>query len=126
MRNPDVWFELFIDSHSECQTVRAIWYNNSLHGGTRNECRLTNFGGISSPLLDPENTGALVIFAFERVEGADARDCRVWICHDDMEENFAEGPHRSGRPGTNGHLVTGARQDVGNRPGTDHMLASTE
>ena len=88
--NPDVWFELFIDSHSEQQTVRAVWYNNSLHGGTRNESRLTNFGGISSPLLNPENTGALVIFAFQRVESADTPDCRVWICSDEKEEGFAE------------------------------------
>lgn len=88
--NPDVWFELFIDSHSEHQTVRAVWYNNSLHGGTRNESRLTNFGGISSPLLDPENTGALVIFAFRRVEKVDAPDCRVWICRDEKEEESAE------------------------------------
>ncbi len=88
--NPDVWFELFIDSHAEQQTVRAVWYNNSLHGGTRNESRLTNFGGISSPLLDPENTGALVIFAFQRVESADTPDCRVWVCSDEKEEGFAE------------------------------------
>lgn len=88
--NPDVRFELFIDSHSVRQTVRAVWYNNSLHGGTRNESRLTNFGGISSPLLDPENTGALVIFAFQRVEEGDAPDCRVWICADEKEEQLAE------------------------------------
>ncbi len=88
--NPDVRFELFVDSHSVRRTVRAVWYNNSLHGGTRNESRLTNFGGISSPLLDPENTGALVIFAFRRVEDADAPDCRVWICRDEKEEEFAE------------------------------------
>lgn len=88
--NPDVRFELFVDSHSVRKTVRAVWYNNSLHGGTRNESRLTNFGGISSPLLDPENTGALVIFAFHRVEDADAPDCRVWICRDEKEEEFAE------------------------------------
>ena len=88
--NPDVWFELVIDSHSVQQTVRAVWYNNSLHGGTRNESRLTNFGGVSSPLLDPENTGALVIFAFQRVEGEDTADCRVWICRDEREEEVAE------------------------------------
>ena len=88
--NPDVRFELFIDSHSVHKTVRAVWYNNSLHGGTRNESRLTNFGGISSPLLDPESTGALVVFAFQRTEEANAPDCRVWICKDEKEEALAE------------------------------------
>ncbi len=88
--NPDVWFDLFIDSHSARQTVRAVWYNNALHGGTRNESRLTNFGGMSSPLLHPDNTGALTIFAFRRVGDADSPDCRVWICHDEKEEDLAE------------------------------------
>ena len=88
--NPDVWFELFIDSHSVHQTVRAVWYNNSLHGGSRNESRLTNLGGVSSPLINPENTGALAIFAFGRVRDADSTDCRVWVCKDQTEEERAE------------------------------------
>lgn len=88
--NPDVWFDLVIDSHLVEQTVRAVWYNNALHGGTRNESRLTNFGGVSSPLLDPENTGALAIFAFQQVAKADEPDCRVWICRDVKEEELAE------------------------------------
>lgn len=88
--NPDVWFDLFIDSHSVRKRVRAIWYNNSLHGGTRNESRLTNFGGISSPLLDPENTGALAIFAFLRAKDLDSPNCRVWICRTPVEEELAE------------------------------------
>ena len=88
--NPDVRFELFIDSHSARRTVRAVWYNNSLHGGTRNESRLTKFGGKSSPLLDRENTGALVIFAFHQADEEDAPDCRVWICRGEKEEESAE------------------------------------
>lgn len=90
VENPDVWFDLFVDSHSVRRQVRAVWYNGRLHGKTRNESRLTNLGGVSSPLLDPENTGALVIFAFRRVEGGDAPDCRVWICRDEKEEESAE------------------------------------
>ncbi len=89
--NPDVWFELCIDSHSVRRLVRAVWYNGSLHGKTRNESRLTNLGGISSPLLDPENTGALAIFAFPRVQDVDSPDCRVWICKNQQEEESAEG-----------------------------------
>lgn len=88
--NPEVWFDLLIDSHSAQRRVRAVWYNNALRGGTRNESRLTNFGGKSSPLLDPDNTGALVIFAFQRVRDADSPDCRVWVCHDEQEEDLAE------------------------------------
>ena len=84
--NPHVWFDLFIDSHSVHRRVKAIWYNSK----SRNESRLTNFGGKSSPLLDPENTGALTIFAFRRVSDEDSTDCRVWICMDQNEEERAE------------------------------------
>ena len=63
-RNPDVRFDLCIDSHADHRCVRAIWYNNKFHNGTRNETRLTNFGGSQSALLNPSNTGALSVFAF--------------------------------------------------------------
>ena len=88
--NPDVRFDVFIDSHSDHRRVRAVWYNNALRGRTRNETRLTNFGGMSSPVLDPESTGALAIFAFKQVAGADSPECRIWICADTDEEELAE------------------------------------
>lgn len=80
--NPDLTFELRIDSHGDVRNVRAVWYNNKFRGGTRDEARLTNFGGASSPLLDPENTGSLVVFAFHRINGQDASICNVWVCDD--------------------------------------------
>ncbi|HEY2961665.1 MAG TPA: EcoRII N-terminal effector-binding domain-containing protein, partial [Pyrinomonadaceae bacterium] len=40
--NPDKRFELRIDSHSDVREVRAVWYNNKLRGGTRDEARITN------------------------------------------------------------------------------------
>ena len=61
VRNPEVCFDLHIDSHDDSRQVRAIWYNNKSHGGTRNEARLTRFGGASSALLDPDSTGSLVV-----------------------------------------------------------------
>lgn len=88
--NPDIWFDLYIDSHADHSHVRGIWYNNKLHGGTRNETRLTNFGGAKSALLDPESTGALTIFAFQTVPDGDASACHVWVCRDDAEEELIE------------------------------------
>jgi len=88
--NPDVRFRISIDSHEDKRQVRAIWYNNKLFGGTRNEARITGFGGMDSALLDPENTGALAIFAF-RID-SDSKDisCHVWICRNPEEEELAE------------------------------------
>ena len=78
--NPDATFELYVDSHPDVRTIRAIWYNNKLHGKTRNETRLTNFGGGQSILLDPDSTGALAVFAFEPEEGDKPASCHVWVC----------------------------------------------
>lgn len=79
-RNPDLQFDLIIDSHSDRRSVRAVWYNNALFGGTRDEGRLTRFGGASSALLDPESTGALAIFAFDLNATLEDRKCHVWVC----------------------------------------------
>lgn len=78
--NPDARFELYVDSHPDVRTIRAVWYNNKLHGKTRNETRLTNFGGGQSILLDPDSTGALAVFAFEPETPTNAASCHVWVC----------------------------------------------
>jgi hypothetical protein len=88
--NPEKWFDLRVDSHPDARQVRAIWYNNKLHGKTRNETRLTNFGGIQSALLDPENTGALTVFAFQRSDSGEANLCHVWVGRNLLEEDFIE------------------------------------
>ena len=88
--NPDTWFELRVDSHPDVRQVRAIWYNNKFHGGTRNETRFTNFSGEASALLDPDNTGALTIFAFHRDGQGDAFVCHVWVCRNVSEESTVE------------------------------------
>lgn len=89
-RNPDKWFKVEIDSHNDDRLVRAIWYNNKFHGGTRNEARLTNFGGISSALLDPENTGALALFVFNFPRSVEAEECHAWVCRNEIEEAIVE------------------------------------
>lgn len=93
IKNPDTWFDLRVDSHPDHRKVRAIWYNNKFHGNPtrgRNEARLTNFGGISSALLDPENTGAIAIFVFEISQQVSAEACYVWVCQNIPEEDLLE------------------------------------
>ncbi|NWJ98302.1 MAG: type II restriction endonuclease [Chloroflexi bacterium] len=89
-KNPDKWFDLHIDSHPDVRNVRAVWYNNKQRGGTRNETRLTGFGGRTSALLDPENTGSLAVFAFLREVGSDASICHVWVCEHETEDDLVE------------------------------------
>ena len=99
-RNPDIHFDLSVDSHTDRRQVRATWYNNALFGGTRNETRFTNFGGNRSPLLDPESTGALTVFAFNLDQNREARECHVWVCRHETEEDFIEdrlGPVEPGK-----------------------------
>ena len=99
--NPHLHFPLWIDSHeAEPRSVRAIWYNNQLRDGTRNETRVTGFGGSRSPLLDPDSTGAVAVFAFVPPPGSDPVECRVWICRSPAEEDLFEerlGPLEPGR-----------------------------
>jgi len=98
--NPDKRFEVRIDSHGDVRNVRAIWYNNKLRGGTRNEARVTNFGGAESALLDPESTGSLAVFAFHRDVNGEATDCHVWVCDHEVEEDLIEdriGPVEPGK-----------------------------
>jgi hypothetical protein len=99
-QNPDVWFELCIDSHTDCRKARAIWYNNKLHGGTRNETRITQLGGQTSALLDPENTGALTVFAFRLNPNSEAESCHVWVCRQETEEDIVEEKVGPVEPGT--------------------------
>ena len=89
-RNPDVWFDLYVDSHGQHRNAKAIWYNNKFFGGTRNEARLTNLGGQSSPLLDADNTGSLVIFTFVGSGSGGVRTAHVWVCQSEVEEALIE------------------------------------
>jgi len=77
-KNPRVVLPARIESHGDQRKAKAIWYNGKLHGGTRNEVRLTGFGGAESPLLEPENTGALSLFAFTRT--SEGPSCSIWLC----------------------------------------------
>jgi len=84
--NPDLLLETAIDSHGESRTVRATWYNR----GTRDEVRLTRWGGGSSPLQYPENTGGLLLAAFRLpAMAAEQPRCRIWICRSAEEEEVA-------------------------------------
>ncbi|HEY0412226.1 MAG TPA: type II restriction endonuclease [Allosphingosinicella sp.] len=89
-RNADKRFPLYLDSHPDVREVRAVWYNNKLRSGTRNEGRITGFGGRASPLLDAESTGAIAIFAFSHQEGSTASDCHAWISRNEVEEDLIE------------------------------------
>ena len=58
------------------------------------------FGGSASALLDPESTGALTIFAFERDASGDAVSAEAWVCRNQVEEDIVEdriGPLEPGR-----------------------------
>ena len=89
--NPDAFWDLWLASHDRRQRVRLIYYNQ----GTRNECRLTGFGGRDSPIQDPANTSALLLLAFRR------RDAQIfgWLARDRAEEDALEG--------VLGHVVPG-------------------
>jgi hypothetical protein len=98
--NQERFLAISIDSHDEHRNVRAVWYNNSYRGRTRNESRITQFGGRSSPVLNPENTGAIVIFAFAMAsEGGDCESLRCWVAESIEEERTIESVFGEVEPG---------------------------
>lgn len=106
-RNPDIGFDAYIDSHADHRQVRAIWYNNRFFGGTRNEARVTNWGGEASAVLDPDATGSIAVFVFTPARDGEPRDLHVWVCGHPTEEDLIEeriapvepGQHVIWRPG---------------------------
>ena len=66
--------------------VRAIYYNSKFFGKTRNEKRITRWGGKESPLQNPESTGSAAVFAFDKTAGLDASFLEVWLCNSLEEE----------------------------------------
>lgn len=104
--NPRIEFDLRIDSHSDSRRATIIWYNNKFRDGTRNETRITNLGGSSSALLDPENTGALSIFVFELDKPGSEQECHVWVCEHETEEYLIESRIGIVEPGRKGTIWT--------------------
>src|SRR4051812_19308324 len=99
--NPRATFPVLVDSHGAETVATAIWYNNRIaSGGTRNEARITNWGGRSSPLLDPDATGSVCIFAFHRDADSNADECRVWLCSSSEEEDAVSDLIGPVEPGT--------------------------
>ncbi len=97
IKNPDQIFPLYVDSHSDHREVRVIWYNNRFHKdpvtnktGTRNETRITNFGGQESALLNADSSGSIAVFLFVLGEGGQAAECHVWVCDNKIEEDQIE------------------------------------
>lgn len=98
--NPDAQLITSIDSHGDQRVTRAIWYNGRIFGrNTRNEARITQWGGESSPLMDAENTGAVAVFAFREM-GSPANELRVWVCRNPLEEELVEDRFGLIEPGT--------------------------
>lgn len=112
---------LTLDSHGVTRDVIATWYNNRHRpgAGTRDETRVTGFGGASSPLLDPESTGALAFFCFMQATVDNPVRCRVWLARSPFEEDRMEGLAGIVEPGR-GRIVQ--REAPAVRPGDDGSL----
>lgn len=101
--NPRVRLPVYLDSHGEPRRdVSVIWYNQ----GTRDECRITGWGGAQSPLLDPDATGSIAVFAFACGPEQEAAGCHVWLCSYAEEEAF-EIQHETIDPGSPIYIVDG-------------------
>jgi type II restriction enzyme len=85
----------FEDTGHVTRNVQAIYYNSKFHPelGLRkkyDEFRLTGWGGRkgSCPFQDPDNTGALVVFALSRID--DELCGRAWVSSSEIEDELIE------------------------------------
>jgi hypothetical protein len=67
-------------SHDQRNELRLVYYMS------KNECRLTRFGGRRSPVQDPENTSRLMVFAFRD----DGSTLQGWLARSDDEEELIQ------------------------------------
>lgn len=109
--NPRLPLKAHVSSH-ECPDSEAcaIYYNGRYFGKTRNEKRITGWGGKASPLQNPENTGALTLLAFKQDEqGGDCSSVDIWVCLNPDEEDIIESTIGEVIPGT---LISGVASEI--------------
>lgn len=85
-------------SHGQRGELRLIYYKS------KDECRLTRFGGKASSLQDPENTSRILVLAFGPNSVLEA-----WLARDEDEEDLIEGRIGQVVPGipVHRHIVGG-------------------
>ncbi len=90
-KNPDVKVAANVQGEELADPIRGVWYNSKVYGGgTRNECRFTNFGGQSSPVLNEDSTGSVALFSFLMGAAGSAVDVDIWVCVDPDEDEEIE------------------------------------
>lgn len=115
-RNPDLRLPATIDSHGYHRDVRLVWYNTRVierRDNGRDEARMTGWGGRHAPMVEPDATGSLTVFAFRMGEGRDAEECRIWICRGIDEEETMLGIVGEVEPGQGILWSPGGSLEVG-------------
>lgn len=87
--NDTVWLGFRLASHDGKEHLAVF----KRYHRTKRECRVTRLGdrGRPSPLLDPENTGALLVLCFLQEEpGRNAVRLEAWLCRTEEEERLVE------------------------------------
>ncbi len=92
-RNPDLYLPevRILNTGYTHESLRIVYYNNRFFDGTgtRNEFRMTGWGGRQCPLQDSEKTGSIFIFSIaEDVDGA--KKGVGWLCSSSTEEELFE------------------------------------
>jgi hypothetical protein len=78
----------FPNENENIHDITVTWYNNKYFGGTRDEFRITKWGGNRSPTNDLENTGAIFVFAL--IKSGNKITAGGWVASDLEEENLIE------------------------------------
>jgi EcoRII C terminal/Restriction endonuclease EcoRII, N-terminal len=96
-------------SHHQRGELRLIYYKS------KHECRLTGFGGKTSPLQDPESTSRILVLAFGPNNILEA-----WLARNEDEEGVIEGRIGEVVPGIPVH-----RRVIGGQLRLDELFGAT-
>lgn len=94
-KNPDTRFNVYFPNVDLLrENVRAVYYNGkhiALPGekrSTRDEFRITQWGGRSSPIQNIDNTGSIMLLGLSNRNGF--REAVCWVTENLQEEKFIE------------------------------------
>ncbi len=92
VKNPEAYIREchFVNADHSTLGLKATYYNNRFTEprGTRNEFRITRWGGSKSPVQNVENTGAIFVFALLRTE--ESTEAIGWVAENEAEELLIE------------------------------------
>ena len=93
-------FVVSVDSNNDDSVVTAsLFMDKWMWREDGSRVLVPDWGGALNPLLDPENTGAVAVLAFQPSQGEGLPSCDAWVCANLDQEGIVESDWGAIEPG---------------------------